>query len=244
MAKLSQVLRGIQASQPGQVRFVRLPITPAILIRINESWDAEGANSDRVMLWAAMLLCFFGFFCSEEICSPPLELFDSSAHLSFADVSVDSITNPQQLSIQLKRSKTDPFGKGVQVCVGKTGDQLCPVAAVLAWLVRRGSTEGPLFSFMDGSALTQQRFVTELRKALRTIGEDPSKYGGHSFRSGAATTAAQQGIGDATIKLLGRWRSSASQVYIKTPPSSLAGYSKTLTQSVPGVSRANHSDLP
>ena len=162
MAKLSQVLRGIQTSQPGQPKFVRLPITPAILSRIKETWDAEGANNDRVMLWAAMLLCFFGFFRSGEVCSPPLELFDKTSHLAFTNVSVDSISNPQQLSIQLKRSKTDPFGKGVQVCVGKTGGWLCPVAAVLAWMVKRGHAEGPLFYFLDGSVLTQQRFVTEL----------------------------------------------------------------------------------
>jgi len=38
--------------------------------------------------------------------------------------------------------------------------------------------------------LTQQRFVAEMRSVLHTIGEDPKKFGGHSFRSGAATTAA------------------------------------------------------
>ena len=91
-------------------------------------------------------------------------------------------------------------------------------------MVRRGNAPGPLFHFQDGAPLTQQRFVVELRKALQMIGEDPQQFGGHSFRAGAATTAAQQGIGDATIKLLGRWHSSAYQVYIKTPVSSLAAW--------------------
>jgi len=113
------------------------------------------------------------------------------------------------------------------------GGQLCPVAAVLAWMVRRGKADGPLFHFRDGSPLTQQRFVAEVRSVLHTIGEDPKKFGGDSFRSGTATTATQQGIGDSTIKLLGRWRSSAYQTYIKTPPTRLAGYSRTLVQSVP-----------
>ena len=56
------------------------------------------------------------------------------------------------------------------------------------------------------------------------IGEDPQQFGGHSFRVGVTTTAAQQGISDATIKLFGRSHSLAFQVYIKTPISSLAGY--------------------
>jgi len=70
--------------------------------------------------------------------------------------------------------------------------------------------------------------MVELREALTGIGEDPLKYGGYSFGIGAATVAAEQGINDATIKLLGRWRSLAYQRYISTPTSSLASYSQTL----------------
>ena len=57
---------------------------------------------------------------------------------------------------------------------------------------------------------------------------DSTAYSGHSFRSGAATTAATQGISDTTIKMLGRWKSSAYQVYIKTPRKQLASYSRRL----------------
>ena len=187
---------------------------------------------------------FFGFFCSGEICSPPLELFDSTTHISFQWI---ASLIPNSSVFQLKQSKTDPFGKCVSSLCWQNWRSVLTCGSSSNMGDKRGSTEGPLFYFMDGSVLTQQRFVTELQKVLHTIGEDPSKYGGHSFRSGAAaTTAAQQGIGDATIKLLGRWRSSAYQVYIKTLLSNLAKYSRTLTQSiyVPGVSCATHSDLP
>ena len=114
-------------------------------------------------------------------------------------------------------------------------------AAVLAWMVRRGKVDAPLFHFRDGSPLTQQRFVAELRIVLHTIGEDPKKFGGHSIRPGAATTAAQQGIGNSTIKLLGRSRSSAYQTNIKTPPIRLAGY---LVQSVPEACSSINSNQP
>jgi len=52
MAKLSQVLRGIQSSQLGQSKLVRLPITPAILLRIKEAWEREGLNceGEKLML--------------------------------------------------------------------------------------------------------------------------------------------------------------------------------------------------
>ena len=55
-----------------------------------------------------------------------------------------------------------------------------------------------------------------------------SHYSGHSFRIGAATTAARQGEAETTIKMLDRWKSSAYQLYIKTPWQQLAAISERL----------------
>ena len=38
---------------------IRLPITPAILRKIQEQWSAKSADLDTLMLWAAAVLCFF-----------------------------------------------------------------------------------------------------------------------------------------------------------------------------------------
>ena len=59
--------------------------------------------------------------------------------------------------------------------------------------------------------------MERVRAALTSVGVDGAPFSGHSFRSGAATAAASQGINDATIKMLGRWKSEAYQLYIKTP---------------------------
>ena len=45
---------------------------------------------------------------------------------------------------------------------------------------------------------------------------DLAQYTGHSFRIGAATSAAQVGLSDSPIQILGRWRSSAFQHYLRT----------------------------
>ena len=83
--------------------------------------------------------------------------------------------------------------------------------------------------FEDGQFLTRQRFVDAVREALERAGVDQTKYCGHSFRIGAATTAAARGVEDAMIKTLGRWESVAYLQYIKIPRQQLAGYSCILS---------------
>ena len=107
---------------------------------------------------------------------------------------------------------------------------VCPVDALLQYLTVRNSSPGPLFILQSGTPLTRTYLVTHLQSALQQAGLDQSQYNGHSFRIGAATTAAQQGIGDAMIQTLGRWRSDAYKVYIKLPQAQLAAISKKLVQ--------------
>ena len=229
MARLEQVLRGVKAVQ-AKVRKSpqRLPITPELLAKLRAAWmDVEG-GIDWSMLWAAASLCFFGFLRSGEITAQSEAEYDEGANLSFSDVATDSISNPQVLRIRIKASKTGPFREGVDVFVSKSGNALCPVTAVLAYMVRRGAGPGPFFRFANGCPLSRERLVREVKKALSRAGVDCARYSGHSFRSGAATTAARRGLNDATIKMLGRWKSSAYQLYIKTPRDELAAFSRQL----------------
>ncbi len=73
-----------------------------------------------------------------------------------------------------------------------------------------------MFRFQDGRPLTLERFVTQVRGNLELAGLNPAHYAGHSFRSRAGTTAAQGGLPEATIKMLGRWESCAYLLYVKT----------------------------
>ena len=73
--------------------------------------------------------------------------------------------------------------------------------------------------------------MQEVRRLLQSAGIDPTPYSGHSFHIGAATTAARIGMDAALIQTLGRWRSSAYQLYIKIPRESLASVSKAMATS-------------
>ena len=95
-------------------------------------------------------------------------------------------------------------------------------------MAMRRPSKGPLFLFEDGHPLTRERFVAKVREVLQQIGIDQSKYSGHSFRIGAATTAARTGIQDSLIKTLGRWENVAYQLYVRTPREQLVTVAATL----------------
>ena len=56
--------------------------------------------------------------------------------------------------------------------VGRTRNALCPVSAMLAFLVVRGGMAGALFRFQDDRVLTRDRFVGHVREALSKAGVD------------------------------------------------------------------------
>ena len=110
----------------------------------------------------------------------------------------------------------------------------------VAWLVYRGKFPGPLFLLQSGAPLTRTRLVKELRTVLSELGLEAELFSGHSFRKGAATTAAARGISDSQIKVLGRWRSSAFQRYIHPSRNQVASLAARLSQNFDtGVDRAN-----
>ena len=142
---------------------------------------------------------------------------------------VDNIENPRVVSVRIKQSKTYPFRHGLAIVLSRTDLPLCPVAALLAYLVVWGNRDGPIFLFR-GQPLTHPRLVSELRKALALSGLKPEKYAGHSFRIGAATTAATCGVPVNVIKTLGRWKSQAYQLYVRITDTQLASISKSLAR--------------
>lgn len=179
------------------------------------------------MMWAACCLGFFAFLRAGEFTVPSATHFDPSIHLSPADIAVDSHSDPTLMRIHLKQSKTDQQRLGVDLYVGRTFTNLCPIAAMLAYLAIRGQTDGPLF-ILAGRALSRESLVQWLRSTLAETGINPAHFSGHSFRIGAASTAAARGISESTVQTLGRWQSDSYKRYIRIPREELASISKSL----------------
>ena len=79
--------------------------------------------------------------------------------------------------------------------------------------------QSPLFSFHSSRLFTRKSVVSLLWDAARqaSLPYPYSSLKGHSFRVGAASTAAAAGLPDWLIKVLGRWSSGCYQLYIHTP---------------------------
>ena len=207
------------------------PNYPIDLTQVKSTWDRKAADPDYVMLWAACCLCFYGFLRAGEMTVQSDSSFDPSVNLVMDDIAIDNPANPTLVRVSIKASKTDPFRKGVSIFLGRTYNDICPIAALLAYLAAQGQQgAGPLFHFKDGHYLTRQCFVEHVRTALQQSGINPAHYSGHSFRIGAATTAAACGLEDSLIQTLGRWESTAYLRYIRIPREQLASVSRCLSK--------------
>ncbi len=104
----------------------------------------------------------------------------------------------QGLVITIERSKTDQEGQGQEVAVPR-GTKACPVAALRAWLSAAGIEDGPLFrrlrrgGHVTDDAISPRTIATVVKKYAALAGLDPDDFGGHSLRSGFATSAAANG---------------------------------------------------
>ncbi|XP_065174524.1 uncharacterized protein LOC135804559 [Sycon ciliatum] len=201
-----RVMRGIKrtATDPA-IQRTRLPITIDLLRKLlNQlSLDQRRHQQDKGMLKAAMVLAFFGFLRCAEFTAPPAG-FDPATHATRQDVTLDVTQGRTYIRFHIKQSKTDQFVRAMQI-VGSTTSQPCPVAALLAYFtVCPSDATDALFRYRPGRPLTRQALTEELRQLLPLTGTPNSRdYAGHSFRIGAATTAAMAGTPDWLIRAMG-----------------------------------------
>ena len=125
---------------------------------------------------------------------------------------------PKLQAIQVGVAKAHAFGKG------PIPEQLPITPAILRAIKTVWSSSTPY---------TKGRFIPKFWLALQAAGLVGPNFAGHSFRIGAATTAAELGIEDSTIKALGRWHSSAFLAYVRMPSEHLATISRTLSTTPP-----------
>lgn len=214
---LKKVLRGILRYQ-GQSRILRQPVTPGILLAIRpllQSWLGE---HDFSMVWAAFTLAFFGFLRCSEFTYLGVHTFRPQFDLGTESVSFyPNLARPQHMVVTLKSSKTDIARQGQSLVIARAPTPVCAVSAMQQFFRVAQPPPGPLFRFQSGRLLTRSVVICLLRDTARHAGLPYHSLKGHSFRIGAASTAAAAGLPDWLIKILGRWSSDCYQLYIQTP---------------------------
>ena len=227
--RLSLALKGaINESKP-PVR--KAPINYPLLVKLCEK---SKVLPDSKLLIVAMTLGFYGCLRSGEFCLTNGEPFNESRHICLEDIEFYDTT--KMFSLFLKQTKTDKANEGVRIFVGCSESKFCSYCSMKEYLsTKLGFTKhSPLLSDRFGVPMTKEFFVSSVKILLALIGEDPSLFGGHSFRCGSATAASESEFKRWEIKLMGRWKSECFNIYLRNPKV-VASFAKRLANPINAI---------
>jgi|TARA_B100001971_G_scaffold185123_1_gene184213 site-specific recombinase XerD len=136
-------------------------------------------NSKLIRDKAIILIGFSGGFRRSEL-----------VNIDYDDIEFVS----EGVKIFIKRSKTDQSGEGMIKAIPYfTNQQYCPVISLKNWINNAEIKGGKIFDISDKSV------SLIIKKYASLSGLDQNKYGGHSLRSGFATSAAESGAEERNI---------------------------------------------
>ena len=192
----------------------KLPVTPAILKQVI-SHLPPGPLFLPVKL--ALLIMYMGFLRQSSVAPPTVKAFDSTRHLTWADIT----DTPKGLSLTLKWSKTIQKSQDAKrLLLPPTQDNtLCPVRTFRQLKASIGAPRlpsSPLLTFEDKRPITVRVVARIWTQAIKDAGLSPTAYSLHSLRRGGASYTyndAKATLND--VMHQGTWRSAAVRAYIK-----------------------------
>jgi len=217
--RLERTIQGIKRDHNKPEHRVRTPLTRPALLQILSHLSA--ANYNHIVLHSALTLAFAGFLRVGEFTyrETDMQLGVSYSKWYLTKQSIRMAEDETYMELTLPASKTDPFRKGVTLTIAAGSNIGCPVQAMkrLQTTNHHRSRASPLFCIgrYQQQAFTCEHVVKSLQDLVITAGLEQGAWNGHSFRRGAATWAAEMGIPEGDIQILGRWRSDACKVYIE-----------------------------
>ncbi|XP_043961459.1 uncharacterized protein PB18E9.04c-like [Gambusia affinis] len=218
------LLKGFASQRPAlpdDRKPITLPILRDLLVTISSSPYSPYLKS---LLSSSFLLAFYGLLRLGEFTTPN-NLYVPSRDLAFSDLKF----HPDYYSLDLKHSKA----KGAcTIFVARINGPFCPFLAMFKFALLRRKVSFPseaLFLTPEGNPMSTTWFLKHLRLLLAAINLPHKQFSGHSFRIGAATSAAAQGISSTSLQQLGRWSSSAYSSYIRPDLSSVLSVQRSLS---------------
>ena len=172
-------LHGIKRAK-GTIQKAKKPLLINDLKRIINAIDeAKQSENKKIRDRALILIGFSGGFRRSEL-----------VNIEHDDVEFVN----EGVKIFIKRSKTDQSGEGMIKAIPYFDNKLfCPVTSLKKWIDNSEIKSGKIFDISDKSV------ALILKKYASLSGLDSNKYGGHSLRSGFATSTAESGAEERNI---------------------------------------------
>ena len=146
---------------------------------INAIYQSNQSEKKKIRDIAIILIGFSGGFRRSEL-----------VNIDYDDVEFVN----EGVKIFIKRSKTDQSGEGMTKAIPYFENKLfCPVTNLKKWIEYLETKSGKIFNISDKSV------VLIIKKYASLSGLDANRYGGHSLRSGFATTTAESGAEERNI---------------------------------------------
>ena len=195
----------------------RLPVTLPILNKlISVAPSLDGSPYQICQFQAMCSLAFFAFLRIGEMTSTGGRMANSPLQISHVSTLLSSSNELIAFKVTFGNFKHSYNDRPFSIIVSRQ-PQSCPGELLAKFFVLRGPRPGALFITVDGAPVSRTYLSNQLSSAIRFCGLSPSVYKGHSFRIGAASHAADKGLSDTQIRLLGRWRSNSFQKYLRMP---------------------------
>ena len=146
---------------------------------INVIVETKQTNKRKIRDKAIILVGFSGGFRRSEL-----------VNIEYEDIEFVN----EGVKIIIKRSKTDQSGEGMTKAIPYFDNKsFCPVISLKNWIDNSEIKSGKIFDISDKSV------ALIIKKYASLVGLDPNKYGGHSLRSGFATSTAESGAEERNI---------------------------------------------
>ena len=229
MHRLKTTLKGIRKSQGYVQPDERLPVTFDILKKFSKHVNFD--NFDELVVFTAMVVATFGLLRTGEFAVDNKTNLDPEKTLYLKNIKPirNSSNQTKYFILKLKASKTDIFRQGVDVTIGHGYGDIDPVNLILKMISKRIQLtknrkvfsklriepNNLLFCLRNGKPVSRYDIKTKLEQLCIKCELDATRYKGHSFRIGGATSLARRGIPSHIIQVLGRWKSDCYKIYTR-----------------------------
>ena len=217
--RIEFALKGIARLSPNRRRPPRPPVKLSHLHALRQAFDIS--DQFDAACYAAALSAFFGLARLGELTVPSVTSFDSKIHATVNDLVFGSDQAGRNYAkINLPAAKTDDPNSTEMQSLYLTCQQntLNPLEALRNHRrINAAPDNASLFAYRtsDGNfrPLTKSAFLNRLQSVWEAAGI--VGLFGHSFRIGGASFFLAKGVSVEMVRLLGRWRSIAFELYLR-----------------------------